>query len=141
MQRQQTQPQHHEDCTTRITIQQQNTNKSLIAQLDMLQQLDPEKLDITAVQEPYLDVRSKCTALLNRKHGRFGRVQALASAHALRLTTYYHVPEYFGYRTGSSEVNPEQSVALEEIECRVQIEARVYSGSAESEFGNTEWVE
>ena len=62
----------------------------------MLQQLDPEKLDITAVQEPYLDVRSKCTALLNRKHRRFGRVQVLASAHALRLTTYYHVPEYFG---------------------------------------------
>ena len=96
MQRQQTQPLHCEDCTKRITIQKQNTNKSLIAQLDMLQQLDPEKLDITAVQEPYLDVRSKCTALLNRKHGRFGRVQALASAHALRLTTYYHVPEYFG---------------------------------------------
>src|SRR5882724_9584599 len=41
-------------------------------------------------------VRSKCTALLNRKHGRFGRIQALASAHALRLTTYYHMPEYFG---------------------------------------------
>ena len=41
-------------------------------------------------------VRSKCTALLNRKHGRFGRVQALASAHVLRLTTYYYVPEYFG---------------------------------------------
>jgi len=41
-------------------------------------------------------VRSKCTALLNRKHGRFGRVRALASAHVLRLTTYYHVPENFG---------------------------------------------
>src|SRR5882724_3274422 len=55
MQRQQTQPLHCEDCTTIITIQKQNTNKSLIAQLDMLQQLDPEKIDITVVQEPYLD--------------------------------------------------------------------------------------
>ena len=30
-----------------------------------------------------IPVRSKCTALLNRKHRRFGRVRALASAHAL----------------------------------------------------------
>jgi len=37
-------------------------------------------------------VKSKCTALLNRKHGRFGRIRALASARALRLTTYYHMP-------------------------------------------------
>jgi len=41
-------------------------------------------------------VRSECIALLNWKHRRFGRIRALASAHALRLTTYYHVPEYFG---------------------------------------------
>ena len=72
-----------------------------------------------------ISVRSKCTALLNQKHGRFGRVRALASAHALHLTTYYHMPEYFGQRTGSLEVNPEWSVASEEIECRVQMEARV----------------
>jgi len=26
------------------------------------------------------------------KHGRFGRIRALASADALHLTTYYHVP-------------------------------------------------
>src|SRR5882724_9295098 len=38
-------------------------------------------------------VKSKCTALLNRKHRRFIRIQALASACALHLTTYYHVPE------------------------------------------------
>src|SRR5882724_932086 len=44
----------------------------------------------------HICVKSKCTALLNRKHGRFGRIRVLASAHALRLTTYYHVPEYFG---------------------------------------------
>jgi len=41
-------------------------------------------------------VKSKCTALLNQKHGRFRRIRVLASALALRLTTYYHVPEYFG---------------------------------------------
>jgi len=35
---------------------------------------------------------------------------------------------------------PEQSIALE-IEHRVQMEARVYSRSAESEFRITEWVE
>jgi len=40
-------------------------------------------------------VKSKCTALFNWKHRRFGRIQALASACALHLTTYYHVPEYF----------------------------------------------
>ena len=34
------------------------------------------------------------------------------------------------------EVNPERSVVLEEVERRVQIEARVYSRSAKSEFGN-----
>jgi len=49
--------------------------------------------------DPVVDVilifRSKCTALLNRKHRRFGRIWVLASAHALHLTTYYHVPEYF----------------------------------------------
>jgi len=31
-------------------------------------------------------VRSECTALLNRKHGRFGRIRALASA--MRCTNY-----------------------------------------------------
>jgi len=41
-------------------------------------------------------VRSKCTALLNWKLGRFRRVRVLASAHGLRLTTYYHMPKYFG---------------------------------------------
>ena len=56
-----------------------------------------EKLKVNlAPQSPPHTVKSKCTALLNRKHGRFGMVRALASAHALCLTTYYHVPEYFG---------------------------------------------
>ena len=40
-------------------------------------------------------VKSKCTALLNWKHRRFGRIQVLASARALHLTTYYHMPKYF----------------------------------------------
>ena len=52
-------------------------------------------LDCSSAKAAWDGVRSKCTALLNRKHGKFGRIRALASAHALRLTTYYHVPEYF----------------------------------------------
>jgi len=55
-----------------------------------------DEFPLTAISsESHSHVRSKCTALLNRKHGRFGRVRALASAHALCLTTYYHMPEYF----------------------------------------------
>ena len=38
-----------------ITIWQQNTNRSLVAQSDFLHQLDPTKYDIGAIQEPYLD--------------------------------------------------------------------------------------
>jgi len=37
-------------------------------------------------------VKSKCTALLNQKDRKSGRSRALASAHALHPTTYYHVP-------------------------------------------------
>src|SRR5882672_2895024 len=38
-----------------IRIRQQNTNKSLVAQIDMLHRLDPKLFDIAAIQEPYLD--------------------------------------------------------------------------------------
>ena len=38
-----------------LTIRQQNVNKSLIAQSDLLHHLDPEIYDFTAIQEPYLD--------------------------------------------------------------------------------------
>src|SRR5215469_6587668 len=39
----------------RIRIWQQNLNKSLIAQLDMLNMLDPAEIDIIALQEPHID--------------------------------------------------------------------------------------
>lgn len=40
---------------TKLRIWQQNTNKSLEAQLDMLNNVSPRDVDIIAVQEPYLD--------------------------------------------------------------------------------------
>jgi len=40
---------------SRIKIRQQNLNKSLTAQSDMLHTLDPDVYDIAAIQEPYLD--------------------------------------------------------------------------------------
>src|SRR5882724_3695870 len=43
------------DRTTKLMIQQQNTNKSLVAQSDFLHQLDLTIYDIGAVQEQYLD--------------------------------------------------------------------------------------
>jgi len=64
-------------------------------------------------------VKIKCTVLLNWKHGRSGRNWALASARALHLTTYYHMPEYFGERTQSS--NPEMEHSLKE---RLSVEFR-----------------
>src|SRR5882672_9850614 len=39
----------------KFRIRQQNTNKSLIAQTDMLHRADPKLFDIIAIQEPYLD--------------------------------------------------------------------------------------
>src|SRR6266850_74024 len=43
------------ESTLGLRIRQQNMNKSLIAQADMLHRLDPQKFDIIAIQEPYLD--------------------------------------------------------------------------------------
>jgi len=52
-------------------------------------------------------------ALLNWKHRRFRRIQALASARALCITTYYHVPEYFLDSIPEVwKLIPEQSVAF-----------------------------
>ena len=87
-----------------------------------------------------MTVRTKCTALLNWKHGRFGRVQALASAHALRLPTI----TYLSISDSIPEVRKliqKQSIALEEIEPRVLTEARVIlevqNQSAESQSGSS----
>ena len=85
-------------------------------------------------------VRSKCTALLNWKHGRCGRIWALASAHVLCLTTIM-CPSISDSILEIWKLIWKWSIALEQIEHRVQMEARVYSGSVESEFGNTEWAE
>jgi len=38
-----------------LTIRQQNINKSLITQSDLLHQLDPEIYNFATIQEPYLD--------------------------------------------------------------------------------------
>ena len=40
--------------TTRISIHQQNFNKSLTVQEDLLHRLKPEQYDVAAIQEPYL---------------------------------------------------------------------------------------
>src|SRR5882672_882051 len=39
----------------KFRIRQQNTNKSLIAQTDVLHRVDPKLFDIIAIQEPFLD--------------------------------------------------------------------------------------
>src|SRR5882724_9323639 len=41
--------------STQLRIRQQNVNKSLVAQGDLLHRLDPKAFDIVAIQEPYLD--------------------------------------------------------------------------------------
>ncbi|KAJ7191577.1 hypothetical protein GGX14DRAFT_341354, partial [Mycena pura] len=42
-----------------LRVWQQNLNKSLQAQLDMLQSLKPQKYDLALIQEPYMDFRNK----------------------------------------------------------------------------------
>ncbi|KZP06796.1 hypothetical protein FIBSPDRAFT_763852, partial [Athelia psychrophila] len=44
---------------TKLRIWQQNARKSLHVTYDILQQADPEKWDIIAIQEPYLDKMKK----------------------------------------------------------------------------------
>src|SRR5882724_8942126 len=46
---------NYADKLTRLHIQQQNTNKSLVTQSNILHQLDPRKYDLGMIQEPYLD--------------------------------------------------------------------------------------
>ena len=45
-----------------LTIRQQNTNKSLISQLDLLESLEKDKYDICTIQEPYVDFNGKSRA-------------------------------------------------------------------------------
>src|SRR5882672_4716432 len=47
----------------KFRIRQQNTNKSLIVQTDMLHRADPKLFDIIAIQEPFLDhFHNTCTS-------------------------------------------------------------------------------
>ena len=47
----------------KLRIRQQNTNKSLIAQTDMLHRMVPKLFDIIGIQEPYLDhFHNTCTS-------------------------------------------------------------------------------
>lgn len=45
-----------------IQIRQQNINKSLISQLDLLQSLRHDDYDVCTIQEPYIDFRGKTRA-------------------------------------------------------------------------------
>ena len=45
-----------------LQIRQQNVNKSLISQLDLLQSLKCDDYDICVIQEPYIDFKGKTRA-------------------------------------------------------------------------------
>jgi hypothetical protein len=45
-----------------MQIRQQNVNKSLISQIDLLQSLRRDKYDVCIIQEPYIDFRGKTRA-------------------------------------------------------------------------------
>ena len=51
--------------STQLWIRQQNVNKSLVAQGDLLHQLDPKEFEIVAIQEPYLDCNHNMRANLH----------------------------------------------------------------------------
>src|SRR5882724_4468437 len=51
--------------STQLQIHQQNVNKSLVAQGDLLHRLDPKSFDIVAIQEPYLDCNHNTHANLH----------------------------------------------------------------------------
>jgi hypothetical protein len=57
-------PENQQDEAERKPIQtrQQNVNKSLISQLDLLVSLKHNTYDITAIQEPYIDFNGKSQA-------------------------------------------------------------------------------
>src|ERR1700733_8573567 len=57
-------PENPQDNTSRkpIQIRQQNVNKSLISQLDLLVSLKCNVYDITAIREPYINFNGKSQA-------------------------------------------------------------------------------
>jgi hypothetical protein len=57
----------NQECTEQwpIQIHQQNTNKSLISQSDLLASLRRDSYDFCLIQEPYIDFRGKTRANRN----------------------------------------------------------------------------
>jgi hypothetical protein len=56
-------PEHEDNNPLRLfTIRQQNTNKSLLSQLDLLESLKRDDYDVCAIQEPYIDFNGKSRA-------------------------------------------------------------------------------
>lgn len=54
---------HENDNPQRpFTIRQQNTDKSLISQLDLLESLKQDNYNICTIQEPYVDFNGKSQA-------------------------------------------------------------------------------
>jgi len=51
-----------------LLICQQNVNKSLVAQGDLLNQLNPDNCNIAAIQEPYLDANHNSRAMHHMHH-------------------------------------------------------------------------
>jgi ribonuclease HI len=54
--------QQQNDTQRSLLIRQQNTNKSLLSQLDLLESLKRDDYDICAIQEPYIDFNGKTRA-------------------------------------------------------------------------------
>ena len=53
-------PEQQQDNTRRpLTIRQQNVNKSLLSQLDLLESLQRDEYDVCVIQEPYIDFNGK----------------------------------------------------------------------------------
>ncbi|KAJ7429941.1 hypothetical protein B0H11DRAFT_1766002, partial [Mycena galericulata] len=52
-------PGNQQPRARRLRIWQQNLNKSLQGQIDMLQSLKPKKYDLALIQEPNIDFRNK----------------------------------------------------------------------------------
>src|SRR5262245_30548707 len=53
---------NEEPQPTELKIWQQNLNKSMVAQQDLINTLDPEDYDLILIQEPYIDFNRKTRA-------------------------------------------------------------------------------
>src|ERR1700761_8529581 len=55
-------PTHTEQARNNLRIWQQNVNRSLVAQLDLINNADPQHYDIIAIQEPHIDFQNDMRA-------------------------------------------------------------------------------